>query len=264
MWSQREKERKKPNFARDLLRKEAMIYFYDGSKTGFLTSLVRSYDDGEAFLTSGNAQLSLGQKTVFVRPSPAVAAKAEERLLSFDKDCMADLDYLLRCGSSDKDNVALFYFRFLAMKRGPVRKMSGENAVFAAQTNMRRVTLEVHRFHGFVRFLESESGALYSPISPDNDICDLLVPHFRARMPEIPFVIHDVKRARAAVYDGEHTFAAPLEKAESAISANGKQWQTLWGRFFEGVKLPERDRLRTLRSSMPVRYWDFLPEAENS
>ena len=196
-----------------------MIYFYDGTKEAFLTALVLSFRDSDPFLTSGNKQLVLGQETAFVRTDQDKAKKVEERLLSFDKDCMHDLDTILRSGDVGKDNVALAYFRLLAEKKCPVRMMLGEDAVLAADECIHRVGFEIHRFHGFVRFLGTASGALYAPISPDNDICDLLVPHFRARMPKIPFVIHDVKRKKAAVYDGENTFLAPLDEAEVVLAA---------------------------------------------
>ena len=237
-----------------------MIYFYDGDKTSFLTAFVLSFSDEEAVLVSGRTQLILGQETVFVCADTLRAKKAEERLLSFDKECMHDLDILLRNGDEGKDNVALAYFRLIAEKKGPVKSMLAEDAVLAATECMRRVSFEVHRFHGFVRFLESESGALYAPISPDNDICDLLVPHFRARLPQFPFVIHDVGRKKAAVYDGEHTFLAPLERAEVALSADEAAWQALWRNYYASVNIPSRERIKQMRGYMPVRYWAFMPE----
>ncbi len=237
-----------------------MIYFYDGTKEAFLTALLLAFPDEEAVLSSGNRQLTLGAETVFVRTDRERAARAEARLLALDKDCMHDLDLLLRSGMPDRDAVALAYFKLIAARGGPVRKMLAEDAVIAAQECMRRVSFEVHRFHGFVRFLESASGALYAPISPDNDICDLLVPHFRARLPQYPFVIHDVKRKKAAVYDGDHAFLAPLERAEIVLSASEDDWQKLWRKYYQSVNIPSRERLKQMRGYMPVRYWKFMPE----
>ena len=239
-----------------------MIYFYDGTKEAFLTALALSFHDDEPFLTSGNKQLVLGQTTVFVRTDAERAERIEKRLLSFDKGCMHDLDMLLRSGDPNKDNVALSYFRLIAEKKSPVRNMLGEDAALAADECIRRIGFEIHRFHGFVRFMQTESGALYAPISPDNDICDLLVPHFRARMPEIPFVIHDVNRKKAAVYDGENTFLAPLEEAEVVLAANEMQWQKLWRKYYDSVNIPSRERLKQMRGYMPVRYWKFMPEKD--
>ncbi len=237
-----------------------MIYFYDGSQEAFLTALLLAFKDDEAVLTSGRAQLSLGQKTRFVNADPARAKKAEARLRELDPQCLDELSTLLRSGASDKDMVALNYFKCIASHGGPVRNMLADDAVSAAVDELRRVSFEVHRFHGFLRFMESASGALYAPISPDNDIADLLVPHFRARLPAYPFVIHDVGRKKAAVYDGANTFLAPLERAEIVLSANEAAWQKLWSNYYRDVNIPSRERLKQMRGYMPVRYWKFMPE----
>ena len=148
-----------------------------------------------------------------------------------------------------------------ALKAGKaVRSRLAEPTVFAATEKIRRVSYEIHRFHGFIRFMETESGALYAPFSPDNDICDLLAPHFRARLPQFPFVLHDVGRKKAAVYDGEHVFVAPLDRADVMISANENDWQALWKKYYAAVNIPSRERLKQMRGYMPARYWKFMPE----
>ena len=237
-----------------------MIYFYDGSKEAFYTAFLLAYPDEEAVLTSGSKQLGIGQKTVFVRADPARAKQAERRLEELDPECVKELDLLLRSGQPNRDTVAFGYFKLIAARGGPVRRMLAEDAVIAARECMQRVRFEIHRFHGFLRFMESACGALYAPVSPDNDICDLLVPHFRARLPQYPFVIHDVKRRKAAVYDGANTFLAPLDRAEIVLSADEKTWQDLWKKYYHSVNIPSRERLRQMRGYMPVRYWKFLPE----
>ena len=173
---------------------------------------------------------------------------------------MEDLDYLLRSGMDGHEQVAFRYFKLLAEKKAPVRDMLAEEEVLLASECIRKVTYEIHRMHGFVRFLESASGALYAPLSPDNDVVDLLVPHFRARLPEFPFVLHDVKRKKAAVYDGKNTFLAPLERAEVMLSADEQAWQALWQRYYRSVNIPQRERLKQMKGYMPVRYWKFMPE----
>lgn len=241
-----------------------MIYFYDGTKEAFLTAFLLAYPDEEATLVSGAKQLSIGQKTVFVRADAGRARRAEARLRELDKDCLRDLDTLLRSGQPDRDEVAFGYFKLIAARGCPVRKMLAEDAVIAAEECIRRVEFEVHRFHGFLRFMECESGALYAPFSPDNDICDLLVPHFRTRFGQFPFVIHDVGRKKAAVYDGEHTFTAPLERAELALSSDEEAWQDLWKKYYKSVNIPSRERLKQMRGYMPVRYWKFMPEKKDT
>ena len=69
-----------------------------------------------------------------------------------------------------------------------------------------------------------------------------------------------MKRKKAAVYDGEHSFTAPLQKAEILLSADEQDWRALWKNYYESVNIPSRERLKQMRGYMPVRYWKFLSE----
>jgi probable DNA metabolism protein len=75
--------------------------------------------------------------------------------------------------------------------------------------------------------------------------------------------LHDVKRNKAAVYDGKNVFLAPLTEADVLLSANEERWQALWKWYYAAVNIPSRERLRQMRGFMPKRYWKFLPELHN-
>ncbi len=237
-----------------------MLYIFDGTKEGFLTAFLAAFQDENALLSSCILQLPIGEQPLFIDTDTQRAAKAEARLLQIDKGCIKDLFLLLRSGKEDREQTAFLYLRQIAKAGKPQRKNFACPAVFAAVEILKQIGLEIHRFHGFIRFIETQSGALYAPFSPDNDICDLLVPHFKARLPHYPFVLHDVKRKKAAVYDGEHVFVAPLAQAEVLLAGDELQWQALFRRYYSAVNIPSRERLRQMRGYMPARYWQFLTE----
>ena len=240
-----------------------MIYFFDGTKYGFLTAFLAAFSDENTRLYCSDGQLALGENPIFVETNEERAKRAENRFLSFDRDCMRDLDTLLRSGSHEKAQIAFSYFRLLAQIKSPIGKRLAEPAVFAAVECIKKVGFEIHRLHGFIRFTETESGALYAACSPDNDIVDLLAKHFRARLPQFPFVLHDVARKKAAVYDGKNIFVAPLPQANVILSANEIEWKTLWQKYYKAVNIPSRERFNQMRGYMPARYWKFLPELQN-
>lgn len=240
-----------------------MLYLFDGTKNGFLTALVKAFPDEEAIVGSKCVQIPLGQGQVCVETDFSLAERAKNRLLSFDKDSMHDLDTLLRSGMENNEQIAFRYFRLLAKYKRPIGNQLAEIDVFNAVECMKKIGHEIHKLHGFIRFMETESGALYAPLSPDNDICDLLAPHFQKRLPNYPFVLHDVKRKKAAVYDGERLFLAPLEEAEVLLAADETGWRTLWQKYYAAVNIPSRERLTQMRGYMPKRYWKFLPELQN-
>lgn len=239
-----------------------MVYIFDGSKAGFLTAFLLAYEDENALLTSRAVQLSLGERSVTVETDKEKAKRVEKRLLAFDTDALFSLDRLLRSGMENHEQIAFRYFKKLATEKRSIDKNFADPDVFAAVEYMKKVGHEIHKFHGFVRFMELKSGALYAPISPDNDICDLLLPHFRARLPEFPFVLHDVARKKAAVYDGKNAFVAPLGTTDVLLSADEEAWQSLWKNYYKAVNIPSRERLKQMRGYMPVRYWKFLTEKQ--
>ena len=239
-----------------------MTYFFDGTKYGFLTAFLAAFSDEKARLYCADGQLMLGEDPIFIKTDEEKGKKAENRLLSFDRDCMEDLDTLLRSGMPEKSQIAFAYFRLLSKTKHPIGKRLAEPAVFAAVECMKKVSHEIHKMHGFVRFMETASGALYAPLSPDNDIVDILARHFRARLPQYPFVLHDTARKKAAVYDGKSIFVAPLPHANILLAADEAAWKTLWQKYYVAVNIPSRERLKQMRGSMPVRYWKFLPEKQ--
>ena len=190
------------------------------------------------------------------------ATRVQARLLSFDTRIMRDISYLLRSGEEDSIQAAFLYTRLLARTKKPVREMLAIDEVFDAVQRIKRVGLEIHHFHGFIRFTESANHALYAPFSPDHDICDLLVPHFRARLGGITFALHDVKRKKAALFDGKNTLVVPLDKADVLLSADEEAWQMLWKTYYQAVNIPSRERIQQMRSYMPVRYHPFLTELQ--
>lgn len=237
-----------------------MLYRYDGSKQGFFTAFCRAFRDKGARLASGDVQLALGEACEDVRTDPALAARAERRFLSFDRGCVRELERMLRSGSPDKDEVIFNYFCLIATKKRPVREMLAEDAVRKAEDCIRRIGVELDHMKGFLRFTETKSGAMYAPCSPDNDIIDRLLQHFRARMPRIPFVIHDVARQKAAVWDGANCYFAPLGRTEIELSDDECAWRELWRGYYKTVNIPSRERLKQMRGYLPVRYMKFMSE----
>ena len=174
-----------------------MLYLFDGTEKGFLTAFLLAFTDENAIVSSRQEQMLLGQTLISVQTDEQKAEKVKRRLAQFDREALSELSLLLRSGEEDCEQVAFAYLRYLANCKRPVRNDLANEAVFAADRYLRKIRFEIHRFHGFIRFMETQSGALYAPFSPDNDICDLLLPHFRARLPKYPFVLHDVKRKKA-------------------------------------------------------------------
>lgn len=237
-----------------------MIYLTEETRDGVLTALLTAWGDEEAVLLPKDER-PLGP-CVEVVPDPQKARRALCRFQVLDGGCVREIDRLLRCGDEGHMQTAFRYLLLIAKRGGPVRGMLSHPDVLKAEQALRRVSHEIDRMKGFVRFRESASGALYAPLSPDNDIVDLLARHFAKRLPEYPFVLHDVRRKKAAVWDGEHLFLAPLQQAEVMLSADEEGWQRLWKTYFSAVNIPSRERIRQQNGYLPKRYRKFMTEFE--
>ena len=107
--------------------------------------------------------------------------------------------------------------------------------------------------------METSGGVLYAPCSPDHDDIELLAAHFVARL-NAPFVLHDVWRKKALLYDGNECILTEAGEAEILESEQEKSFSALWKKYYQSVNIAERKNLRQQRNYMPVRYWRFLTE----
>ena len=111
-----------------------------------------------------------------------------------------ELDTLLLVHSSaapDRHRLLLAYIR-LTLAAG--RSIAAEIArpdVLAVRKIRDRVSLEIARFLGFVRFRRVGGDRYYAPVSPDADIVGFIGPHFAERFPDQALIIHDVNRGVA-------------------------------------------------------------------
>lgn len=161
-----------------------MIYLTEETRDGVLTALLAAWGDEEALLLPKDER-PLGP-CVEVVPDPQKAQRALCRFQELDGGCVREIDRLLRCGGEGHMQTAFRYLLLIAKRGGPVRGMLSHPDVLKAEQALRRVAHEIDRMKGFVRFSESASGALYAPLSPDNDIVDILARHFSKRLPEYP------------------------------------------------------------------------------
>jgi probable DNA metabolism protein len=120
---------------------------------------------------------------------------------------------------------------------------------------VQKVLHERHVISGLLRFKESMNGVLYSQYSPDNDITDLLAPHFLRRLGTLPFIIHDVKRGVVSISDG-HTIKTTKTDLPPHFTPSEKENYTceLWRRYYKEININERKNLRLQDRFIPRRY----------
>ncbi|HHX77759.1 MAG TPA: DNA metabolism protein [Firmicutes bacterium] len=127
-----------------------------------------------------------------------------------------------------------------------------------------RVGREKHRLMGLARFRLLKGDIYYAPLEPDGDVLVLLAPHFRKRMPEENWIIHDLKREKAVLYNKKEWLISALKAGvRPEKAAEEKKFQLLWKKYFGSIAVKERKNLRLQASFMPKKYWRYLVEMED-
>ena len=237
------------------------IFITDGGSDSFFTAVFDAYRESECVITSDSqVQMSFDSEIVRVETDLEKCSRVQRGIEKFDRGAIDDILLVLRSSESLKEQIAFEYIKRLMERKSPVDKAYNLPEVVVFNELKGKVSYEIHRFTGFLRFMESASGAFYAPYSPDHDITELLMPHFAARFQAEKFVIHDTRRKIAGIYDGHEWVMGYAGEAEVYLSEYERVFQTLWKKYYKSVNIKERPHERQMKGYMPVRYWKFLPE----
>lgn len=124
-----------------------------------------------------------------------------------------------------------------------------------------KISFEAHKTLGFIRFEKLNGGIWYSHISPDNNIADLLAPHFKGRFPNEKFIIHDVKRNILTIYNGKDVMTFQSRQPITVYLDSGEmEFQNLWRVYFNSVNIKERKNEKLQANFLPRRYRKHMTE----
>lgn len=143
-----------------------------------------------------------------------------------------------------------------------------------------KVWHELHRYYGFVRFREIGGSVLFSGITPENDILEMLAPHFENRFPNENWMIYDERRQKVllhprgcdcsvqknAVLQKEYT-GIPCETAGDTSAAGGcvglvaeEEYEELWKCFCKSITIQERRNPGLQQQLLPLKFRSNMPE----
>ncbi len=236
-----------------------VLYVFDGSFFGFLTVIFecfqnKTFDCG--IIEDDNVQESFYFQNVNVltdekkagRVIAGIKSKISEKafeniyfaFLSFEKGRFVDILKYLELG-----------FR--------VGKRIDDYKVYDFVVNVLRECRasehEAHMLSGFVRFSETKEKVLYSEISPDNDVIEILANHFSDRLPDEKWIIYDIKRKKCAAFkDGRILILNDVENLNISVSSDDAFWQNLWKDFFETIAVENRKSAKRQTQMLPKKF----------
>ncbi|MDY6367119.1 MAG: TIGR03915 family putative DNA repair protein [Clostridia bacterium] len=212
---------------------------------------VITFDEPTAF-TDENVKINVNKENA-VRVKKAILKYGAEQSVNAVKVC------LLSCEANALITAFDFCRKTLETRKNCIEDLSLRTTTDFLYT-VKKVLHERHKFTGFLRFRESENGVLYAPYSPDNDITELITPHFVKRL-NSPFIIHDVSRNVVSISDGQ-TFkiVKTTLKAEFTESSQERECEELFRTYFKSVNIKERKNIRQQNSFMPKKYRKYMTE----
>lgn len=242
-----------------------LIYIYDGTFEGLLTAvhyayyhhqhpdeIVSEHDLQQNFMAEYIVVETDTQKSRAVYTS--IPHKISSKTLGVIYSVFLSMEY-------DKGTIIYNYLR-LGYKMGSrVDSYLQNDWVLKTHKISAYVGREAHLLKGFIRFSEMEGGVLYSPITPTNNILELLCPCFADRMPSQPWVICDKIRSIAGIYDTNQWI---ITQVDIAILPDCKEddtkYRQLWRSFYNAIGIESRKNHNLRRQLMPKKYWKNMTE----
>lgn len=246
------------------------IYIYDDSFEGLLTAIYNSFyskNPPTAIYGKGQSNVPLlldeiieiiTEKDKFIKVKDSIINKID--FLSLKKI------YLVYLSNHEDKAIIIFKYLKIAFKLGNnVHNFLNIDIIRLVDTINRRVSMECHRFEGFIRFNYIDKKFLYSSIEPDNDILELIGDHFKNRFSKEYFIIHDISREKALIYNQMSYEIIVLDKdTYEHLKSNDDEYSNLWNAYFKSTTIEERKNLKLQCRMMPKRYWKHILETPNN
>lgn len=241
---------------------------FDGSFEGFLCAVTACLESGESqpdFVREEDVQavgLFAGDLLSIETVRETALAFRKKFIDKASQEAFATARYAFY---SRKGGINLLVFRYLklGLEAGArLAVMLAEEPVYSVNRIARQVSHEAHKFKGFVRFQEVEEEFLYAKIEPEADILPLIAAHFAERVGDRPWMIHDLGRNQAVIFDlrSWHLIQDIELTAEPGTTVAEDEYATLWYRYFQRHAIKERHNPKLQQKHVPLRYRKHLTE----
>jgi len=244
---------------------EHLIYIYDGSFEGLLTAIYEAYYRREQpdSIVSGQAlQKDLFSREVIIKTDSEKADKVYHSIRQ--KISQSALRHVYYVYLSDMEQAGTYIYKYLRLgwKIGKdIDRYLSLDEVLQVHNISRKVGNEKHRMLGLVCFRCLQGNIYYASIEPDYNIVGLIAPHFAKRLSDQKWVIHDLKRNLAAMYNTKEWIIAELDaNIRVAFEKEERDFQQLWKQYFQSIAIKDRINPRLQKSNMPMKYWKHLIE----
>jgi len=176
------------------------------------------------------------------------------------------LGYDVFLSNYQEKELVIYYFFKNALKYGSkVKYMRNLNCTNKTLQISQYVHHEAHKMKGFLRFKKMKA-FYYAEISPENNIIELIAPHFKKRLANENWLIKDVKRNFYCLYDKKQIYLLngdEIKDLNLLSQVSEDEIEDLWKSFFKTIAIKERINKKCQRNFMPKKYWQYMIEMED-
>lgn len=239
-------------------------YIYDNTFEGLLTAIFYAYGcKGDCTITKSRdyAPSFLNEVSNLSTEYDKFDRVYKSIMEKLNDEVLINIYYLYLSDIPGSDSLALKYLKLCYKYGTNINLAKNNDIIILVDKYTKKVAHEAHRFTGFVRFKEVSPLNFYASIEPDHNILPLILDHFMKRFSDQNFIIHDLKREVAIIYNKESAIITDLKKEDSkAFTSSDGEFEVLWKTFYSSVNIKERENHRLRNRSMPKRYWTHLTE----
>lgn len=242
-------------------------YIYDSTFEGLLTCIYEAFYRNETpsiIFSKLPMQENFLDKNIIIRTDTEKATKVYNSII--EKVSQLTLENIYHCFLSETETAGFWIYEYLKLgyKTGPNINLNlSDDRVLRIHKLAAKVTKETHLMLGLIRFKLLEENLFYSQMEPDNNILELISPHFADRMADQNWVIHDVKRGIGAMFN-QHEWIITEVKTSELPNVGDKEllFQNLWKQYFKSIAIANRVNPKLQRKIIPARYWKHLVEKQ--
>lgn len=243
-----------------------IVFLFDGTFEGLLTCVYEAYYNvlkPDNILSQTDFQHNLIDEPIMISTDAMKTQKVYDAIENKISSEALSLIFYTSLSEFPESPWLIFNYIKLGFKYGSkINLHLYDDTVLKIHKISDKVKKECHNMLGFVRFDLIEHNIYYSSIQPDFYILPLLAPHFEKRLSDQNWIIHDVKRNKAIVYNTKDWFITEFDSSSfSNLPARTEQtYERLWRTYFQTATIASRENPKLQKAHMPVRYWKHLTE----
>lgn len=247
-------------------------YIYDGSFEGLLTAIYESYyleQKPDKIIPLRDFTPNFLYENIHIKTDNEKYRKVYISIQSKISSLALENAYYAFLSELPEVSTYIYEYLRLGWKVGKeIDSYLTDNRVVNVHKAALKVTNENHRLLGLIRFKKVKGNVYYAPISPDHNVLTLLAPHFVDRLSDQRWIIHDLKRGLAAVYDKtswviEVIYSKNNEPFDyDGIKEIDIDFENLWKLYFKHISIESKRNIKLQKQHMPARYWWHLTEKQ--